>query len=188
VRAARAVSVVDTGPVTREANAPGRDERAAAGTAGSAISRDATRDIIELTRSIYEVRAPFSPAAYAEAFTRYHAADVVWESVGLGTTFSGRDATRQFVADWLARFEDYELLAEEIADLGNGVVLAKSGHAGRPIGSPEHAWLPREVLVHSYVWEDGVITHVVSSGDTPQARAAAERLAQERGRPAPAAS
>jgi len=143
---------------------------------------------VELTRSIYDFGASFSPAAAADAFTRRHAADVVWESVGLGTTFEGRKATREFVHDWLARFEDYKLSVGEIVDLGNGVVFVKSTHTGRPIGSPEHAWLPEEVLVHSYVWEQGMIAHVVSSGDTPQARAAAELLAQNRARPVQAAS
>jgi hypothetical protein len=32
-----------------------------------------------------------------------------------------------------------------------------------------------------FVWEKGTITRVVSSGDTREARAAAERLAAERG-------
>jgi hypothetical protein len=80
----------------------------------------------------------------------------------------------------MARFEEYEIDIEEILDLGNGVVFVKSGHAGRPIGSPAHVRLPREVLVNVFVWERGLITHVVSSGHTPEARAAAERLAEER--------
>jgi len=36
-------------------------------------------------------------------------------------------------------------------------------------------------MVHVFVWERCMITRVVSSGDTPEARAAAERLAEERG-------
>jgi hypothetical protein len=124
---------------------------------------------------------PWSQGAVVDRFTGFLAPDVVWESVGLGTTFEGHAASREFVGDWMARFEDYEIDVVEISDLGNGVVFAKSGHAGRLAGSPGHVRLPREVLVHALVWERGMITHVVSSGDTPEARAAAERLAGERG-------
>jgi hypothetical protein len=35
-------------------------------------------------------------------------------------------------------------------------------------------------MVHVVVWEQGMVTRVVSSGDTAEARAAAERLVAER--------
>jgi len=141
-----------------------------------------TPDLVELTRLMFEAPAgTWSQGAVVDTFTRFLARDVVWESVGLGTTFEGLAASREFLGVWMARFADYEVDVEEILDLGNGVVFARSGHAGYPVGSPSHVRMPREVLVHAFVWEQGVITHVVSSGDTPEARAAAERLAQERG-------
>lgn len=142
-----------------------------------------TPDPVELTRRMFEVpgRTAWSQEAVVDTFTAFFSPDVVWESVGLGTTFKGVEASREFLGDWMARFEDYEIDIEEILDLANGVVFVKSGHAGRPIGSPAHVRLPREVLVNVFVWERGLITHVVSSGNTPEARAAAERLAQERG-------
>jgi hypothetical protein len=59
--------------------------------------------------------------------------------------------------------------------------FAKSGHAGRLVGSSAHVRLPREVLVHVFVWEQRMIVNVASSGDNAEARAAAERLAAERG-------
>jgi hypothetical protein len=141
-----------------------------------------TPDLLELTRSMFEPPggAAFSQEAVVDTFSAHYAPDVVWESVGLGTTFNGLGASREFLRDWMARFEDYDIDIEEILDLGHGVVFVKSGHAGRPIGSPAHVRLPREVLVNVFVWERGLITHVVSSGDTPEARAAAERLAQDR--------
>jgi hypothetical protein len=144
----------------------------------------ATPDLMALTRSMFDApgRTPWSQGAVVDTFTAFFAADVVWESVGLGTTFKGLEASREFLGDWMARFEDYEIDVEEILDLGNEVVLVKSGHAGRPIGSPAHLRLPREVLVNVFVWERGLITQVVSTGDRPEARAAAERLAEERGR------
>jgi SnoaL-like protein len=141
-----------------------------------------TPDLVELTRQLFATPpGPWSQDAVVDTFTGPYAPDVVWESVGLGTTFHGLAASREFLGDWLARFDGYDIDVEEILDLGNGVVFVKSGHAGRPIGSPEHVRLPPEILVNVFVWERGMITHVVSSGDTQEARAAAERLAQERG-------
>jgi SnoaL-like domain len=142
----------------------------------------ATPDRVGLTRRMFEAPGgtAFSQQAVVDTFTAFFAPDVVWESVGLGTTFSGLEASREFLGDWMARFGAYEIDIEEIVELGNGVVFVKSGHAGRPIGSPAHVRLPREVLVNVFVWERALITRVVSSGDTPEARAAAERLAEER--------
>jgi hypothetical protein len=143
-----------------------------------------TPDLVGLTRRMFEVPggSTWSQQAVVDTFTAFFAPDVVWESVGLGTTFRGLEASREFLGDWMARFGDYEIDIEEIVDLGNGVVFVKSGHAGRPIGSPTHVRLPREVLVNVFAWERALITHVVSSGDTPEARAGAERLAEERQR------
>jgi SnoaL-like domain len=150
-------------------------------TARTMPEEPTTPDLVELTRRMFEVPGgtPWSQEAVVATFTAFFAPDVVWESVGLGTTFSGLQASREFLGDWMARFGDYEIDIEEILDLGGGVVFVKSGHAGRPIGSPAHVRLPREVLVNVFAWEARLIAHVVSSGDTPEARAAAERLAQE---------
>jgi hypothetical protein len=138
-------------------------------------------DPVELTRHMFDAPPePASASAAVEAFTRFFAPSVDWESVGLGTIFEGLAAARGFVADWLGRFDQYDVDVEEILDLGHGVVLARTGQAGRPVGSS--ALMPREVMVYVFVWEQGTITRVVSSGDTAAARAAAERLARERGR------
>jgi len=115
----------------------------------------------------------------AAIFTSFYAPDVVWESVGLGTTFRGLAAARGFVTDWVGRFEDYEIDVEAIVDLGGGVTFVRSGHTGRLVGSPRDVLLPREVLVHVLVWENAMVTRVISSGDTPEARALAERIAEE---------
>ncbi len=109
------------------------------------------------------------------------AADAVWESVGLGTSFEGVEAIRGFLEDWVGRYESYEIELDEVLDLGNGVVFIRSGQSGRPAGSPGGVRLPREVMVHVLVWEHDTVTRVVSSGDTPEARADAERLARIRG-------
>ena len=156
-------------------------ESSARGYSPEMPEESATPDLVELTRRMYDAAAEtWSPGEQAAWFTRFFAPDVVWESVGLGTTFEGVEAGRELTKDWMVRFEDYEVDVVEIVDLGSGVVFAKSGHAGRQVGSPAHIRLPREVLVHTFVREHGMISRVVSSGDTPEARAAAERLAEER--------
>jgi hypothetical protein len=101
----------------------------------------------------------------------------VW---GLGSTFEGVEAVRGFLEVWSSRYEEYEIETREIVDLGNGVVYSVTAHSGRPLASTGEVRMPTEVLTHSFVWEDGMITRVVSSGDTPEARAAAERLAESR--------
>ncbi len=99
---------------------------------------------------------------------------------GLGV-YEGPVAIGGLLEDRWGAFSELRFEPEEILGLGNGVVLAVSGHTGRPFGGPGHVRLPREVLVHVFVWEQGMVTRVVSSGDTPEARAAAERLAEARG-------
>jgi ketosteroid isomerase-like protein len=135
-----------------------------------------TPDLVELVRRTFEA---FS-GEDLDAVTSVFAADAEWKSVGLGTSFQGIPAIRGFLADWRGRYEDYEIELAEVRDLGNGVVLVKSRQSGSPLGSPD-ARLPPEIMLHAFVWERGVATRIVSSGDTPEARAAAEHLAEQRG-------
>jgi hypothetical protein len=100
--------------------------------------------------------------------------------MGLGTSFKGAPAIRSFLADWRGRYEDYEIEVAEVRDLGSGVLLIKSSQSGSLLDSPDRAHLPPEIMLHAFAWERGVVTCIVSSGDTPEARAAAERLAEER--------
>jgi uncharacterized protein (TIGR02246 family) len=136
-----------------------------------------TPDLVELVRRTFEA---FS-GGDLDAVTSVFAPDAEWKSLGLGTSFQGTPAIRSFLADWRGRYEDYEIEVAEVRDLGNGVVLIKSSQSGSLLGSPDSARLPPEIMLHAFVWERGVATHIVSSGDTPEARAAAERLAESRG-------
>jgi ketosteroid isomerase-like protein len=142
-----------------------------------------TPDLVERTRRMLEASNEASNVGgVVDAWTSSYAPDVVWESMGLGTTFEGLEAVRGFLEMWGSRYEEYEIEPQEILDLGHGVVFAVSDHTGHPVGSTGDVRMPTEVLTHSFVWEDGMITRVVSSGDTPEARAAAERLAESRAR------
>jgi len=135
-----------------------------------------TPDLVEHVRRGFEA---FGGGDF-DTTVRILAADAVWDSVGLGITFAGKDAIRSFLEEWRGRYASYAVDVQEIVDLGNGVLLIRSCQTGRPAGSPAHVLMPREIMVHEFVFDDGAVTRIVSSGDTPEARAAAERLAEER--------
>jgi hypothetical protein len=106
------------------------------------------------------------------------APDAVWEVVGLGA-FEGVPAIRRFLEDWLGGYTEYEVKAQEILDLGNGVVFAITRQAGRPAGSTDGAKV-REVWTYAFLWVDGMVTRVAAYPDIDEGRAAAERLAESR--------
>jgi ketosteroid isomerase-like protein len=108
----------------------------------------------------------------------FFAPDSVWDMSrgGLGL-IEGRDAIRAFFEEWWAAYEDHESEAEEILDLGNGVAFAVFLQRGRPVGST--GWVEfRDARV--MIWADGLMERVTTFLDIDEARAAAERLAEER--------
>jgi hypothetical protein len=110
---------------------------------------------------------------------RHFAPDAVWDfsSAGFGS-FDGAAAIRSFLEDWLGAYEDYEYRHEEALDLGNGVLFVVASLGGRPIGS---AGGVQERWSYTVTWAAGTVVGVVLSQDIETARAAAERLAEERG-------
>ena len=97
---------------------------------------------------------------------------------GLGT-FDGREAAIGFLKDWISSFEDLTIEPDEILDLGSGVVLTVYHQEGRPIGATNYVRV-RSAIVS--VWEDGTVVRstIYPETDIDEARAAAERLAEER--------
>jgi hypothetical protein len=91
--------------------------------------------------------------------------------------YTGAEAIRKFADDWLGTLYEYGVEVGEIADLGNGVVyVGQVAHrARRPGGFFE---LPSSVVA---AWDGGLLAHVTVYADPDEARAAAERLAKERG-------
>ena len=69
------------------------------------------------------------------------------------------------------------LHAEEIRDLGDGVTFAVILQRGRVVGSSGSVQLRYASVAE---WIDGLIVHNTTYTDIDEARAAAERLAQER--------
>jgi ketosteroid isomerase-like protein len=109
----------------------------------------------------------------------FYATDAVWDmsSLGMGT-FEGQAAVRGFLEDWFVSYEAWGQQLMEVEDLGNGVTLALLVQKGRPVGSSGEVEL-RYAAVGK--WEDGMIVRTTVYADVDEARAAAERLAEERG-------
>jgi ketosteroid isomerase-like protein len=95
---------------------------------------------------------------------------------GLGI-FEGRAAIRGFWEDYYRSFDDLKFELEQALDLGGGVMFAVVRQDARPARSGSRV-RTREAWVS--VWEEGKLVRGSSYGDVDEARAAAERLAQER--------
>jgi uncharacterized protein (TIGR02246 family) len=105
------------------------------------------------------------------------AEDATFDGRALGEHFEGRAAIRSFLEDWFRTYEELEFGLEEVRDLGNGVVFAVVVQNGRPAGSAGHL---RQLEGWVIVLARGLIARLTVS-EVEEARAAAERLAQERG-------
>jgi ketosteroid isomerase-like protein len=96
---------------------------------------------------------------------------------GLGTHV-GLPAIRAFFEDWIGSFEEFAMAADEVIDLGNGVVFAVATQVALSAGSYSPLRLQHAAVS---VWEDGVISHVVNYPDIEAAREIAGELAASRG-------
>jgi ketosteroid isomerase-like protein len=133
-----------------------------------------TSDLVELTRSLYEAIERRDLDSWMRLFTP----DAVLEARTVAERFEGRTAIRGFLEDWLGMFEQYALKPDEILDLGHGVVFVANCLTARHPAS--HAEL-RMRDAHVYEWADRMIVRITLDLDIDEARAAAERLAKERG-------
>ena len=110
-----------------------------------------------------------------ESFYAPDAVDVGVEAVG---TFEGAAAIRGYYEDLASSFDDAHVETEEIIDLGNGVTFVVNLITGHPVGSSGEV----EIRYGSVAsWTEAVLERFTSYMDIDQARADAERLAQERG-------
>ena len=135
-----------------------------------------TPDLVELTRGLWDAgqRRDF------DAVLRWYAPDAVWDMSPLGGLgiFEGHVAILGFWQDWFASYAELEIEPEEIRDLGNGVILTVVIQKARPVGSGGQVRLRYAVVG---LWEEGLIVRLTNYTDIDEARAAAERLAEERG-------
>jgi ketosteroid isomerase-like protein len=115
-----------------------------------------------------------------DAAVAMYAPDAVWDVslLGLEGVFDGREAIRGALKDLIAPYQNMEFVTEDFRDLGSGVTLVVFRARGRLIGSPgvvESRW------ASVATWANGLIERNTTYPDIDQARAAAERLADERG-------
>ncbi len=132
------------------------------------------------TPGLLELMRGLSDAPSVEETIRYYAPDAVYDMSNLGMgVFEGRRAIRGFLDDWETRYEDLQDEVQEIVDLGAGVVFLDARMSAHVVGSPAHA---RVNARYGYVfeWADGKVTRATPYPDTEEARAAGERLAEER--------
>jgi ketosteroid isomerase-like protein len=134
-----------------------------------------TPDLVELTSRQLEA----ANRGDLDAFMSVFAPDAVYDASrdGLGV-YDGLLAIRGLIGGWWDAFEDFRLTPEEFRDLGNGVALAVLRHDGRPVGSTGQV-STRQAYV--FVLVAGLIARMTVYADIDEARAAAERLAEERG-------
>jgi ketosteroid isomerase-like protein len=92
-------------------------------------------------------------------------------------SLEGRTAIRGFLPDWFRAFDELDVELAEVSDLGSGVVFAVVIQDGRLVGSPGRV-RQREGWV--YLCVGGSIERLTTYPDVDEARATAERLAEER--------
>jgi ketosteroid isomerase-like protein len=134
-----------------------------------------TPDLVELTRRQFEA----VNRGDLDALLSFFAPDVVVDlSQRDLPSFEGVPAIRGFLEDWIGSYEELRWEPEEVLDLGNGVVFAVVYQNARPAGSTGQVW-QREGWV--WVWVGDLTARMTTYGDIDEARAAAERFAEERG-------
>ncbi len=135
-----------------------------------------TPDLVELTRQAIDAMT----RGDLDAAISYAAPNAVFDAPRHGVgTFEGAAAVRGFLEDWVGAFEELEYAFEELFDVGNGVVFAAVSQKARPVGTTGYV-RQREGWV--WLWVEGLIATltVYPEAEIDEARAVAERLAEER--------
>jgi ketosteroid isomerase-like protein len=132
-----------------------------------------TPDLVELMRRRFDALNRRD----LDEFLSGWAPDAVLDTGGMMGTFEGVAAIRGFCEDWFASYEELWMEQEEVVSIGNGVVFAVLIQKARLVGSSGDV-RHRNALVG--VWVDGKVERSTAYTDIDEARAAAERLAEER--------
>jgi ketosteroid isomerase-like protein len=139
--------------------------------------KSTTPDLVELTRRANEAANRRDFGASVSVF----AGDAVWDlsRIGLGT-YVGVAAIRGFFEDWVGAYEEYEVRDEELVELGGKVTFAVLRARARPRGSSGGVTVRYGTVG---TWDGGLCIRATNypEADIDEARAAAERLAEERG-------
>jgi hypothetical protein len=114
-----------------------------------------------------------------DLWASFYAADARFYPRAAVGVLEGREAIRSFIEDWFGTYEELTFEIEEFRDLGNGVTLSVISQHGRLADTI--AWVPEERSALVFTWANGLIEKETNYTDIDEARAAAERLAKERG-------
>jgi ketosteroid isomerase-like protein len=136
-----------------------------------------TPDLIELVRASAEA----ANRRDVDALMAFYAPDALMDGTRtIGGLWRGRAAIRGVVDDWRDSYEELEWTVEEPVDLGNGVAFAVVSQKASPVGvagyvQQREGWF--------WLWVDELIASLTfyPEADIEEARAAAERLAEQRG-------
>jgi ketosteroid isomerase-like protein len=149
--------------------------REASGILARMASEESTApDLVERWKRLVEAAS----SGDLDAVQSMCAPDAVWEALALGTRFEGAAAIRGFIEDWRGSYEEIETEPEEVTDLGHDVVFGVFLQKGRPVGTTGHIQFR---FAQVATWADGLLVRTTGYQDIDEGRAAAERLAQERG-------
>jgi ketosteroid isomerase-like protein len=136
-----------------------------------------TPDLVALARRGYEALSAGDLDEVLRLLTHDAVVDMT-RTVGL--LIHGRDAIRVFQEDWFAGYDDVAYTPEEIIDAGNGVAFVKVLQIARPKGTSGHLTQREPNIV---ITEEGRVARMIiyPQSELDEARADAERLAEERG-------
>jgi ketosteroid isomerase-like protein len=133
-----------------------------------------TPDLVERTRQVFDAASRRDSDAVLSFFAPDAEMDL---SDGMLGAFRGIAAVGGFLEDWFGTWDSYQVDPEEVCDFGNGVVFIvyrEEGSVGsRGCVEQRRAWCLQ--------WVEDLILFVAVYVDPDQARAAAERLVEERG-------
>ena len=133
-----------------------------------------TPDLVSLARQAYGAMNRGDLDGVMSLF----AADAVYDMSGAGfETFEGAEAIRGFMEDWHRSWEDYRYEVEELVDYGHGVGLGVVCESGRLVGGEGRV---EQRVAHVAAWSNGKLVRQKHYTDITEARADAERLAEER--------
>jgi ketosteroid isomerase-like protein len=131
-----------------------------------------TPDLVEVVTGLFEA----ADRGDWDAVLSAYAQDAVLETAdGIFDAVSPAQM-RGFWEEVESMFEDFAINVETVVDLGNGIVYSIYRAEGRPLGS---TGIVAERTAMIYEWVDGRITRLITRQDLDEARALAERLAQE---------
>jgi len=114
-----------------------------------------------------------------DALLPYASPALVYDTTPSGFgVYEGMPAIREFIEGYWEIFDELAFELAEFVDLGNGMTFAVNRQRAVPLGSTAHVQVWE---AHVTEWRDGLAVRITVYTDIAQARAAAERLAEEPG-------